>query len=269
MGVLANRAMTNPATYGLPRDGSLVVGDKVDINKLIGDRAELDKLIEKAMRLTEAQMLSISKNHQLIKEWLTAHPNETLDESKVGEILSAKKAPKILKALESPKPINNKSITELENQVVEARSQPANNHYNNETTETRSGTLPESRSMMGDFLDHQKLEAAFKDDINSIYGKNKLFGLSKVAGVKSAEWNGIKSMPAKKFTEFFTHNSEEGDLPSKLREILASAPQHRNMALHLSELMKLSGGKVKPFENENLEAFIRRLGGYVMSNLVL
>src|SRR3989344_3250728 len=81
LGALANRALANPAAYGLPQDGSLMIGDKVDISKLLDDRAELDKLIEKALRLTEAQMLSISKNHQLIKTWLEAHPNDTLDES--------------------------------------------------------------------------------------------------------------------------------------------------------------------------------------------
>ncbi|MEK7117658.1 MAG: hypothetical protein AAB861_02680, partial [Patescibacteria group bacterium] len=83
---------------------------------------------------------------------------------------------------------------------------------------------------------------------------------------KTAEWGSVRGMPAKKFTEFFTHNSEESELPAKLKEVLNSAPQHRKMALHLNELMKLAEGKVRPFDNENLEAFTRRLGGFVMAS---
>ncbi|MEK7092099.1 MAG: hypothetical protein AAB907_00580, partial [Patescibacteria group bacterium] len=149
-----------------------MIGDKVDVNKLLGDRAELDKLVDKALRLTEAQMQSISKNHELIKNWLEAHPNETLDASKIPEILSAKKdmkmhevkPPQSPKVLEPPQPINKSPIRpELEQQIAEAKAKPIENG---------PSPLPEGRSMMGDFLDRQKVEAAFREDLDSVYGKS-------------------------------------------------------------------------------------------------
>lgn len=296
---LTNEAIKDPSAHGLGSGSNLSVGDKVDVSKLMGNKTNLDKIIDRATKLSETQKTSILDNNKAISNWVKTHPNEPLTESKVTEILSAKNAPARItpevsdtthttdfqeigpneginqepynpnytespegqeetQTPEPPQPINKSPIRpELEQQIAEAKRTSIENGPN---------PLPEGRSMMGDFLDHQKVEAAFREDLDSVYGKSKLFGLTKIEGAKTAEWGSVRGMPAKKFTEFFTHNSEESELPAKLKEVLNSAPQHRKMALHLNELMKLAEGKVRPFDNENLEAFTRRLGGFVMAS---
>lgn len=285
----SNEAVADPTAHGLPPKGNLLVGDKIDVSKLISNKTDLDKLIDKALKMPEIQKSAILERNYLIQNWLESHPNEPLTPDKVTEILTGPREPNNLApeqvnvAAERPilEPIKSEigqslpshfqpdhaegktpvSSTELENQVAEVKKMPGNNV---EAQIEKPDTLPKERSMMGDFLEDHKIREAFENDVNQIYSKSKMLGLVKEKGLNTEEWKFISKLPAKRVIDFGTQDSALSDLSPEVKIQLADSPLHRKMIDHLNKLVKAAGGAVKPFENENMETFIKRLGGYIM-----
>lgn len=103
LSMLINKVLQNPKIYGLSAEGIIKVGDKLDFTKLFENSREIESIFNKARETIiegSPQEKSILENNKKISDWIQAHPNETLDESKVSEILNTKPDLKI--AIETP-----------------------------------------------------------------------------------------------------------------------------------------------------------------------
>jgi hypothetical protein len=272
-----SEALDEPEEHGLPQGGILKIGDKVDLSKLIHSAEELKARIGKALKLSEEQKLTIVKNNKRIENWLREHPHEELNENKVAEILAAEEVvtetavePKIANKVE-----NKATEQELRQQIFEAKVEASGSSIEE--------IVPEKRSMMKDLEKQEKdqfqnvtknanhtlfsvenplVVQAFINDVDQIYGKDKLW--RHIRGIDCEEWKFVSKAPADKFMNFFRHNSEESNLNANIKEALASEPKHKQMFEHLEQLIALSGGKMEPKANENLETFMKRLGAQLM-----
>ncbi|MFA6269755.1 MAG: hypothetical protein WC657_00925 [Candidatus Paceibacterota bacterium] len=119
------------------------------------------------------------------------------------------------------------------------------------------------RTMMSDSKFNQELEMAFLGEIDSIYGKSGLLGIGRTPGIKTKEWAEMAKIPAVKLVEYYTGDSTKAGLAPDIIKKL-TMKNHQTLMRQMAGLMEQSNGAVKPFENENVEQFIRRLGGYVL-----
>jgi hypothetical protein len=93
LSALNNKILKDPADYGLESDGSLQIGKQVDLTKLFENNKGVQTLLNEAKdKIVEGgpQEESILINNQKITNWVEAHPNESLNEERVSEILNSK-----------------------------------------------------------------------------------------------------------------------------------------------------------------------------------
>lgn len=93
---IVNRDLEDPGAYGIPRGGTIWEGDKIDVSKVVGSKTQLDNFINKALKLSEAQKLSILENSKAVGSYVEAHPDEPIDADKIAEIISNKNSGEIL-----------------------------------------------------------------------------------------------------------------------------------------------------------------------------
>ena len=147
---------------------------------------------------------------------------------------------------------------QLENEITDAKQRL-------QTLEVKRPEMrPVARSMISDVLAHRDVEGAFRREIDSIYGKNGFLGLGKVSGQKNPEWLFISELPANKALAYYTGDSERSGLAPYIMERLSKSKAHEVLVKQILGLMEKSNGMVKPYENERIGAFFRRLGDYVM-----
>ena len=120
------------------------------------------------------------------------------------------------------------------------------------------------RSMVGDTSLARETEAAFRSEIDSIYGKSGFLGMGKMEGINTKEWGEMARLPATKVVEYYTGDSTKSGLLPKDIEKLTKFKNHGALMNQAVGLMEQSSGAIKPFENENMEQFLKRLGGYVL-----
>jgi|GEM_PF-4124143 len=111
-----------------------------------------------------------------------------------------------------------------------------------------------------------QVEEAFREEVDDIYGKSGILGIGKVAGVDTKEWKEMARLPAKEVVEYYTDDSDKSKLPTEIINSLSKSEKHSTLMRQIGELMKRTDGTVKPYENENMEQFIKRLGGFMMKN---
>ena len=269
-----NKIYQNPATYGLQTDGVLRVGDKFNFSKLLADDKEVQSVFKKAQETitpNSDREKTILSNKEKTITWIKEHPDESVTNEKVNEILNTKPKPKIPpEFISKPKPLIKPMIktplppqpqlqpqaptqTQLEKEVVEAKQRLA-------TLEGKKTV----RTMVGDVSIAQEVETAFRSEVNSIYGKKSLLGLGKTEGVDSKEWIEMAGLPAAKVVEYCTGDSAKSGLPEEMVKTLSKSKIHQAFLKQMIGLMEESDGAVKPFQNENVEQFIKRIGGYLL-----
>lgn len=110
----------------------------------------------------------------------------------------------------------------------------------------------------------QGIEMAFRKEINDIYGKSGFLGMGRIAGMDTKEWGEMAKLPASKVVEYYTGDSTKSGLTAEVVEKLSKSSKHNTLMKQVVGLMDQSNRTVKPYENESVEQFIRRLGGYVL-----
>ena len=119
------------------------------------------------------------------------------------------------------------------------------------------------RTYAGDSIVAQEIENAYMKEIDEIYGKNRFMGFFHTHGVNTPEWNLMARLPAREVVEFYSGDSSSVDLPQEITNELANSENHRNLWTKTDGLLKEVKGVVKPFENEKMSEFVKRLGGFV------
>ena len=91
-----------------------------------------------------------------------------------------------------------------------------------------------------------------------------MVGLGHIKGIATKEWGFMKKLPAADVLQFSSKDSTLSTLPEEIKDILAKTSSHRKMVGHLHDLIDMTDGKVTPYNNENVEDFFIRIGGYIM-----
>lgn len=116
-----------------------------------------------------------------------------------------------------------------------------------------------------DSIFNQKVEEAFRADIDKIYGRSLLLGFGHIQGVNTEEWGEMARLPANMVIEYYMGDSQKSGLPQEMLSLLGGNKKHDAFLRHVAWLMEESKGAVKPYENnETMEQFVKRLGGYLM-----
>jgi len=285
-----NKIFQNPNNYGLRGDGILRVGDMLDLRSIFdgSNRTEIVDAIEKAKQtilIGSPQEKSILENDSKIGNWVKDHPTETIDENKINEILNYKTPlSSIQEKIEIPKAtkeINIPIVSSIEPQKTQAQER-ANQEIHQEIEEAKqrlaqleSESKPtnpalertlasDSKHFISDAKFNQEVEQAFNSEIDGIYGKSGLLGFGKTSGINSKEWQEMAKLPASRVVEYYTGDSAKSGLPNDIIEKLSKSKNHEALMRQTAGLIEQANGAVKPFENENVEQFIKRLGGFVM-----
>jgi hypothetical protein len=288
LSMLVNKTFQNPKDYGFSEDGIMRVGDKLDFTKLFEDAKEIKSIFDKARETItpgSPQEKSILANNEKIANWVKNNPGAKITSDKVADILNGK--PKTEAAVETipvpprpaPEPIAT-AMSVLDKEYVEKRDKEQTHMdiakakgriAELEALETKDrnpnlerSLTSDSRSIISDSRFNQNVEVAFRSEIDNIYGKKGFAGMGRVAGVNTKEWGEMARLPASKIVEYYTGDSAKSGLPADIVEKLSKSKGHNNLMKQAVGLMEQSNGAVKPFENENMEQFIKRLGGYVL-----
>ena len=121
--------------------------------------------------------------------------------------------------------------------------------------------LPVSKSLSQD-VDMVQVEGALREEINNIYGSTGFF--KKVYGVDSEEWKLMRNLNANKALDYYTGDSTNAGLTSEVITELAKSEKHKKLIDQVLGLMQKTNGTLKPYENDTVEQFLRRLGAFVM-----
>lgn len=128
-----------------------------------------------------------------------------------------------------------------------------------------------------------KVEEAFINTINSVYGEAGILGLGKKKnGVLSKGWALMKGLSAKEVIKFFTNDSDQTKLPSNVLDSLKKDKNHGNFGIELLKLIEIAGSMRRPensvlnansnkldlnleprSETENVESYIKRIARFV------
>lgn len=265
LSMLINKIYKNPMDYGLNKDGILRVGDKLNFSKLFENGEEVKSIFAKAKEtITEGsqQEKTILENKKKISDWVENNPDVKLTSDNVSEILATPKSeiemPKTLLPPEIPIISNTNLQEQIENEIAEAK-QKLEVLEGGKSLEARGSGM---RSMMGDISSVQSVESAVRNGINDIYGESGFMGFGKVIGVNSKGWGEMARLPANKVIEYYTGDSAKSGLAPDIIEKLLKSQKHNAFMGQMAGLMEQSNGAVKPFENENMEQFARRVVSY-------
>jgi hypothetical protein len=275
LSMLTDKVLRSPKDYGLAEDGILRVGDNLDFTKLFENTKEIKSILDKAEQTItpgSPKEKSIIENNEKISNWIKTHTNETLDESRVVEILNSKPRvepmpePIIIRPKDSTPPVKKIDENQIHEEIVQAKERIA--QLESEKIVPKSPSLErtlasDSKNYVSDIKFKQEVETAFKNEIDSIYGKKGLLGMGKMSGINSKEWGEMARLPASKVIEYYTSDSSNPDLAA-VAERLSKSKEHGILMKQVVGLMEKSSGAVKPFEGENMEQFIKRLGGYIL-----
>ncbi len=108
------------------------------------------------------------------------------------------------------------------------------------------------------------VERAFNNDIQRAYGSEGFLGLRKVIGANTKDWGLMKGLSANEVIKYFTDDSADTKLPPNVVSELAKSAKHKEFGDQLLGLIEMTDGNVKPYENENVADFTKRLGRFVM-----
>jgi hypothetical protein len=112
-----------------------------------------------------------------------------------------------------------------------------------------------------------QIENAYLREMDQIYGKKRFMGLlGNISGVDTPEYKFISRLPAVKVVEYYSGDSAQAGFSAEISKELAESEQHRALWAQTDGLMKSVNGTVKPYQNENMGDYVRRLGGYVFKS---
>jgi hypothetical protein len=293
-----NKAINNPGKYGFTSDPDfgirVEVGKEIDLNKLIGNPEEYSKVVGGALKKTLAEQQEILGRSAKLNAFVKEYPNTKLTNSKIAEILGEKpkvaipqetgiKTPnqlekEIYKNAMEPHPLTSpmtqppglhhdaSGVHQIHNEIADAKQRLAELEGKVKNPNLERSLAADSKAYMSDVEFNKSIEGAFKSGIDSIYGSKGVMGFGRTVGVNSKEWGEMARLPANKVVEYYTGDSTKSGLSAAIVDKLAKSKNHNTLMRQAIGLMGQTGGTVKPFENENMEQFIKRLGGYIMTH---
>ena len=281
-----NKGIGNPEKYDLTPDPDFGVrveaGKEVDLSKLFGDPEELKRVLSGAAKKTLEDQQDILDRSAKITTYLHEHPDVKLTNDKVADILGTKPKAEIpVEPIPKPQKLSpieslgigvpeTSEIIKPEEIISESPHSPIDEGQIHEEIAEAKRRLEElkggkkMRTMVGDVSVAGEVEQAFRNEIDGIYGKSGFLGMGKIAGIDTKEWGEIARLPATRVVEYYTGDSTKSGLASDVVEKLSKSAKHNAMASQMVGLMEQLNGAVKPFENESVEQFIKRLGSNVM-----
>jgi len=150
---------------------------------------------------------------------------------------------------------------QMEKEIEEAKNRlQVLEDGNSQSSNLERSFASDSRYIQSD----KAVEEAFRSEINGVYEESGPWGFGKIEGIKTKKWGEMAKLPADNVVEYYTGDSTKSGLPLDTIEKLSNSKKHNAMMKQVIGLMEQSNGAVKPFKNENMEQFIRRLGGYVL-----
>lgn len=280
--------------------GKIIHGD--DLNKLIEKASKLSEAQKQAIEENSQRIATWLKHNpgkkldeSVVQEILSTKPEAHADEilgdeemdtaAHVGgndSLLAGDEEMKVEGKI--PEEVINQNIAsrnalsrQLQDQIDEARSRPAPSvggeaenvagatDKQNALKAISAEKLPTTRSMNNDFIAQQRLNEIFREELDRIYAENRMWGIFNTRGWESSNWKSVRAMPVTKFMQFFSKDSAQSPLDPAIKSILTSVPEHQKMFNHVQELIKVSKGAITPIDQkETLEAYVKRLGGYIM-----
>lgn len=294
--------LKNHQQYDIGSNGEIKIGQEIDFSKLFENREKFEAIIEEAESLDQEKINSIVLNNDKIEQWLKDNPNKPFSNEEIfsskpkaipeplgnsdksfseTDEIRAKKIGEITKE-ENPeinndvsksrlaeKPdlyrdgelINEASILRQSADLAQASSKKLDFENNNAKPEQISGL----RTMSRDVAEiTARLNNAFGEEIDRIYGKSGFLGIGSVRGVDTAEWKEMGRLPADKVLKYFTGDSSESGLPIEIVKKLAESKKHTALMEQIVGLMEKSDNVIRPNPSENVSDFVKRLGAHIM-----
>lgn len=301
LGNIVNKIMTEPLKYGLDQNGLLKIGQKLDLTSMF-DEEKLKIIFDKASKLTEEQKIALIENNKRISNWVSANSGKAISGDTVSEILSFSLSKPVsnpiiideptekfksfhtvfpiqtpVKPL-SVMPLSTPATSILKPPITIPKQPPTsaatNMHIeelkkNNSNINQTPGSAPVYRSMAGDSSMNQAIEAAFQREIDIIYGKKGILGMGATSGLESKDWIFIRKLPAGAVLQYFTGDSGQTAFPHEVADELARTENHHTLIKQIIGLMNETKGEVKPYPQESLEEFFKRLGAFVMKKVMV
>lgn len=264
--------------------GVKLTEDKV--SEILNYKPKTEGVSEPTETKVSAKPSDISEDFPKIKEEVKFSPQEHLDntvdqhiepiksptpETLVSDQASETAADKSVNQIDNPKAKgwNESDADKLHEEIREAKKRLAKIEGQKKvTTEPQNSNQNPNleRAYFPEAKFSQEVEKAFRSEVDSIYGNKGLMGLGKVEGVDTKEWGEMARLPASKIVEYYTGDSAKSGLPVDVIEKLSKSRNHNFMMRQMAGLMEQTNGAVKPFEHENVEQFLKRLGGFVLKN---
>ena len=116
---------------------------------------------------------------------------------------------------------------------------------------------------------NQVIETAFQREIDTIYGKKGILGLGATSGLESKDWIFVRKLPAAAVLQYFTGDSGQPAFPHEVADELARTESHHTLIKQIIGLMNETKGEVKPYPQESLDEFFKRLGAFVMKQAMV
>lgn len=155
-------------------------------------------------------------------------------------------------------------IAEAKKRLADIEGSRIGPNVNESVVQKRPSDLVFIRSMASDATISSSVEQAFKSEIDEIYGDKGFLGFGRVVGINSKDWGLMRGLSASEVLKYFTGNSEDTNLSAKIINELAKSSKHQRLGRQLIGLIEETDGKLKPYNNENVEDFLKRLGRFVM-----
>lgn len=119
--------------------------------------------------------------------------------------------------------------------------------------------IEKSATLQARDISGPEIEDALNKGLEDVYAKKGVMGIGKVSGKDTKEWELMRKLNADAVLGYYTGDSSASSLPSNITSALSKSEEHYRLVEELKELMDQIAGGVKPYENENVEAFLKRL----------
>jgi len=169
----------------------------------------------------------------------------------------------IAEPLPPPEMIDSEAQIHKDIAIAKDRLAELENNRNNNLVRSFSS---DSKSVLSGAELTEQVENAFRGEIDDIYGKKGFLGIGKMAGVDTPEWGKMAKLSANDVVEYHTSNSAKSELPEEIINELSKSNKHKALIKQVIGLMGQTNNTVKPFNNENIEQFIKRLGKFLMEH---
>lgn len=159
---------------------------------------------------------------------------------------------------------------QLYKEIEEARNRLSQLETSTGTSQTINNVMPINsrmeRTYYSDTQEASIVEGAYRSEVNSIYDSRGL--LKKTSGIDSSEWAFMNKLPAEEVLQYARKDSSQSKL-SIDTNVLDKSGKHQKFISRMIELLEEAGDGFRPYKNEKVGDFFKRLGGFIMKKRTL